>query len=62
MTMEIDRQSRHKTKRDSLADHLKASDFFPPGEGWNAAGTQGTQQQGQNAQDAPVSPNEPRQH
>ncbi len=36
MSTETDRQSPRKGKQDrSLTEHLDATDFFPPGTGWN---------------------------
>ncbi|CAN5260841.1 hypothetical protein BH11PSE14_BH11PSE14_01200 [soil metagenome] len=62
MSMDIDGQSPRKGKHDSLADHLKASDFFPPGVGWNKAAEQDPGQQRQDVRPTPRSPIEPAQH
>ena len=62
MSMDPDQQSHRQDKDDSLADRLNASDFFPPGTGWNTAGNQTSGQPRQDVQATPVSPLEPRQH
>ncbi len=61
MSTEIDRQSRPKGAHESLTDHLTASDYFPPGTGWNAAETPDPEQQPKVARPAPRSTIELRQ-
>ena len=61
MTTETDHQSP-KIKQDrSLTDHLDATDFFPPGTGWNTDTTEANGAQRQDAQAPPQStPDHPR--
>ena len=57
MTTETDRQSRRKSKQDrSLTDHLDATDFFPPGTGWNTDAAEAPDRPRQAARTAPQSP------
>lgn len=63
MSTETDRQSHRKSKRDSsLTDHMDATDFFPPGTGWNTGAAKSPEPQRQDARTSPQSPIEPRQH
>lgn len=63
MSTEIDRQSQRKGKRESsLTDHLDATDFFPPGTGWNQGAAKAPAPQRQDARTSPQSTIEPRQH
>jgi hypothetical protein len=63
MSTETDRQSHRKSKRDrSLTDHMDATDFFPPGVGWNKDAANAPEPQRQDARPSPQSPIEHRQH
>lgn len=54
MSTETDRQSPRKGKQDrSLTEHLDATDFFPPGTGWNTDAAEVTDPQRQDARPAP---------
>jgi len=63
MTTETDRQSPRKGKQErSLTEHLDATDFFPPGTGWNKDATKAPDPQRQDARTAPQSPSDHPRH
>ena len=63
MNPETDRPSPRKGKQDSsLTEHLDATDFFPPGTGWNKASATAPEQKRQDAGSSPQSPLDQRGH
>ena len=62
MTTETDRQSRKSKQDRSLTDHLDATDFFPPGTGWNMDAAETLDPQRQDARTAPQSPHDHPRH
>ena len=60
MSTETDRQSPGKGKQEhSLTEHLDATDFFPPGTGWNKDATTAPDPQ---REDAPTAAQAPSDH